>query len=62
MEDFGRFQACLSGRLVAQNNPACQRAKLNGDDYVDQADMALFLGCLTGSHIPENMNCLQCEL
>jgi hypothetical protein len=58
LEDFGPFQACISGWLLPQNDPACQRAKLNGDNSVDQEDVAIFLGCLTGPEIPANPNCL----
>ncbi|HSW46467.1 MAG TPA: hypothetical protein VLM89_12940 [Phycisphaerae bacterium] len=57
MEDFGRFQACLSGSGVPQNNPACAAARFDVDTDVDQADKTKFLKCLTGPVIPANANC-----
>jgi len=57
MEDFGRFQACLTGPYVPQNDPNCANARLDGDTDVDQADMTRFLHCLTGPAIPANPNC-----
>jgi hypothetical protein len=57
LEDFGRFQACLSGSYVPQNDPNCENARLDGDTDVDQADMTRFLHCLTGPEIPANPDC-----
>jgi hypothetical protein len=57
LKDFGRFQACLSGHLVPQNDPACAWAKLAGHNYVDQADMTRFRRCLSGAGIPADPNC-----
>jgi hypothetical protein len=57
LEDFGRFQACLSGHLVPQNDPTCSWAKLAGHNYVDQADMTRFRCCLRGANIPADPNC-----
>jgi len=57
LEDFGRFQACLSGYLVPQNDPACAWAKLTGHNYVDHADMTLFQRCMSGANIPADPNC-----
>jgi len=34
-EDFGLFQACLTGPGTAQDAPECERAKLDGDIDVD---------------------------
>lgn len=58
LEDFGVFQRCLSGTNVPQEDPACARAHLQGDDAdVDYLDLAKFLGCITGANIPGDVNC-----
>ena len=57
-EDFGRFQACLSGSGVPQTDPACAPALLNNDTDVDQTDMAIFLRCFTAPTEPADVNCL----
>jgi hypothetical protein len=46
-EDFGQFQACLSGSGTAYG-PGCQDADLDGDDDVDQDDFGVFRLCLGG--------------
>ena len=46
-EDFGALQNCLSGAYVPQTLPECQDMKLDGDNDVDEADVLLFIGCLT---------------
>ena len=56
-EDYGRFQACLSGTGVSQDEPACQDAKFDGDIDVDPADAAMFQGCMSGPNVPGNQNC-----
>ena len=56
-EDFGRFQACLSGFQVPQDDPACVWAKLSGNNYVDQNDLTLFLQCMTGAGVLGNPAC-----
>jgi len=57
MEDFGRFQVCLTGPYVPQNDPNCANARLDGDTDVDQADKTKFLKCLTGPYILADANC-----
>ena len=56
--DFGHMQACLSGFLVSQNDPACQDAKLAGHSYVDQTDMERFFDCRTAPGLPSDRSCL----
>lgn len=58
MEDFGRFQLCLSGAGIQQLDPACQKARLDGDMDVDQDDLIRFIGCFSGPSVPGNPNCL----
>lgn len=59
MNDFARFQACLSGRGVPQNDLACKWAKLDTDSDVDREDMVIFRRCLTGEHIPADQHCAE---
>jgi hypothetical protein len=59
MEDFGQFQACLSGPGVAQTAPACINALLDDDDDVDHDDFGLFQQCLTGPNISANPDCAE---
>jgi hypothetical protein len=53
-EDFGRFQACFSG-----SDPfalGCQFADFTGDQRVNDADLAIFLGCMRGPGNPSGCN------
>ncbi|UCD29790.1 MAG: hypothetical protein JSV03_04715, partial [Planctomycetota bacterium] len=57
LEDFGYFQACMAG--PSEYPPAeCDDAKLNGDSYVDQYDLQIFIGCMSGANIPADPNCV----
>ena len=55
--DFGRFQACLSGSTIPQNDPACQEMKFDEDDDVDQNDFGIFQACMRGAGIPADPQC-----
>ncbi len=46
--DFGRFQLCITGPDIPQNDTTCARAKLDSDSDVDANDVTLFTGCMTG--------------
>lgn len=55
-EDFGRFQACLTG--IAGGVPAgCERANLDFDNDVDKNDYQKFFHCLTGPNLPGEADC-----
>lgn len=56
--DFGRFQACLTGAGITQNDPACLDARLDEDDDVDEGDMVLFRGCMSGPNVRAILSCL----
>jgi len=56
-EDFGIFQACLTGPDAPQVDPACQVARLDDDLDVDQADFASFQPCISGSNHPATAAC-----
>lgn len=55
--DFGRFQRCMTGRSLPQDDPDCQMARLDPDDDVDQDDLAIFLGCMSGANVPADPYC-----
>ncbi len=55
--DFGRLQSCLSGSGVAQADPSCAGALLDGDTDVDSLDRAILLGCLRGANMPADPTC-----
>ncbi|MEP0844869.1 MAG: hypothetical protein HRF43_19380 [Phycisphaerae bacterium] len=52
--DFGRFQACIRGPGVVQDDPACDGAELDGDGDVDAGDLSRFVQCLdlSGPNLP----------
>ncbi|MHC4675505.1 MAG: glycosyl hydrolase [Planctomycetota bacterium] len=56
-EDFGRFQACLTGPAVPVGDPKCQAANLDGDVDVDQDDLIVFQQCISGPNVPADPNC-----
>lgn len=51
MEDFGRFQACLSGSAEPHSTD-CEDADLDKDGDADRDDFAVFLECLGGPQNP----------
>ncbi|GMU20751.1 MAG: hypothetical protein AMXMBFR13_08470 [Phycisphaerae bacterium] len=51
LDDFGRFQTCLSGSGQPLL-PDCTDADLDGDFQVDQADMSIFRSCMGGANQP----------
>lgn len=55
--DYGHLQLCYSGYGVPQDDPACQDAKLNDDNYVESLDFAVFLDCLSGPDVPADPDC-----
>lgn len=57
LSDYGRFQACVSGWLVPQNDPQCARARMNGDEFVDWRDRELFRACLSGAGQAADPSC-----
>jgi len=57
MEDFGRFQACLSGPTVPQLDPSCEDARLDDDADVDAGDANLFYFCLGAADIAADAGC-----
>lgn len=55
--DFGHMQACLSGGMSSQTDPACQNAKFDADEDVDQQDLLIFRGCMSGPGVPVDLDC-----
>ena len=62
LEDFGAFQACLTGGLDPEGlfNPAiCVCMDFDGDQDVDGPDMGIFIRCLSAPGIPASPTCDQ---
>ena len=57
-EDFGLFQACLTGPGIVQDDPDCARTRLDIDSDVDGNDFILFQKCFTGPDIEGDPGCL----
>jgi hypothetical protein len=57
MEDFGVFQACISGPSIPQLDPTCILADSDGDEDIDQDDFGVFQLCMTGANIPADPAC-----
>lgn len=58
MDDFGAFQACLSGPGAMVGSP-CLWADLENDGDVDSLDLAKFRACFSGAGVPGNPDCLE---
>jgi len=56
MDDFGHLQACFSDTGTPAPS-SCADADLNDDGHVDQADLTLFIGCLSAPGVPADLNC-----
>jgi hypothetical protein len=56
-EDFGHFQACLTGPNVPVSDPNCLNASLDGDSDVDQHDFLIFQRCMRGANVPADPKC-----
>ncbi|GMU20861.1 MAG: hypothetical protein AMXMBFR13_09570 [Phycisphaerae bacterium] len=59
MEDYGRFQACLSGQGQTQSYPECLAARLDNDADVDGDDVRLFVDCLSGANVRSDAACAE---
>jgi hypothetical protein len=57
MEDFGIFQACLTGSGIPQTDPDCLKARLDGDEDVDEHDLAILQNCFSGPNKRADRNC-----
>lgn len=57
LDDFAHLQNCMTGNATPQTDPLCQDARLDGDSDVDDLDLNIFLGCLSGSTVPANLAC-----
>jgi hypothetical protein len=58
MDDYGRFQECLSGHGQVQNRPECANARMDTDPDVDQDDLEKFLGCMSAPDVAGDPDCL----
>ena len=57
LEDFGWFQACLSGTQMSPTMP-CRVADLDDDRDVDQSDLTAFVACLSGPGVSYDVSCM----
>jgi hypothetical protein len=57
LDDFGHFQACMTGPRQGPPAPNCHDADLDGDNDVDLSDFGFFQRCLSGTNIPADPNC-----
>jgi PKD repeat protein len=54
LDDYAVMQTCL---WVLNPAGACAGADLDNDTFVDEQDLAVFLGCLSGPGVPADVNC-----
>ncbi|GMU22842.1 MAG: hypothetical protein AMXMBFR13_29260 [Phycisphaerae bacterium] len=47
----------IAGSSLAQDIPACPEAKFEGDNKVDQSDVVVFAGCMSGAGVPGDPDC-----
>ncbi|NLX23269.1 MAG: hypothetical protein GXY55_16580 [Phycisphaerae bacterium] len=57
LDDFAGLQQCM-GSMAPFADPACASVDLSANDWVDYADLNLFLRCLTGPNIPGDPDCM----
>ncbi len=58
LDDFGFYQACLSGPGTPQTDPDCQPADLDGDNDVDLDDFGFFQACTSDPGGPIFVDCM----
>ncbi len=58
-DDFGVFQACMTGSNLGPPAPACVDADFDTDNDIDLSDFGIFQTCLSGAGIPADPGCLQ---
>ncbi|GMU21073.1 MAG: hypothetical protein AMXMBFR13_11670 [Phycisphaerae bacterium] len=56
-EDFGTFQACLTGPNGANLPAGCEASDLDGDADVDQDDFGILQRCISGPGEPYWLSC-----
>lgn len=57
VDDFGVFQACITGPRQGPPGPGCEPADFNQDDDVDQEDFGVLQRCIAGSDQPPDPYC-----
>ncbi|MDM8005332.1 MAG: right-handed parallel beta-helix repeat-containing protein [Phycisphaerae bacterium] len=55
--DVDQFEACATGPGISQSGDVCAKAKVDGDDDVDQIDFAITQRCYSGENVPADPNC-----
>ncbi len=59
LQDFGWFQACLTGLKNPIATVPCRCADFDRDNDVDADDLVKFLGCMQGPEVPANPTCAE---
>jgi hypothetical protein len=57
MQDFGRFQACRTVDRQVTLPAECTCFDHDKDSDVDWRDLAIFVSCLSGAHVPADPHC-----
>lgn len=56
-EDFGLFQACMTGSGALPTDVCCAMAELDGQPGIDQSDFRILQRCLSGTNVPADPAC-----
>lgn len=48
LDDFGRFQACVTGSEIGPPDTGCEKTDFDGDNDVDLSDFGVFQRCISG--------------
>ena len=62
-DDFGQFQACISGPgIPSENTETCRYADVDQDGDVDMSDFGILQRCYSVPGEPANLHCGGCAL
>jgi hypothetical protein len=56
-DDYGLFNACMTGPAVGPPTPECEPADFDNDDDVDQSDFNVYQRCFSGPDVPAAATC-----
>jgi hypothetical protein len=57
-DDLAHLMNCATRATIAQNEPSCASARLDGDTDVDMDDFGIFQRCYSGKHNPADPACI----
>ena len=58
MTDHGLLQICLGHSELGLSIPGCEAVDLDCDQDVDDQDLGILLGCMSGANVPVDPSCL----